>query len=253
MSAVLAYKLIKAEDFSEARLERNMTWDFCPDLFSIPSAYRIPLENDQIAEVPDLRSLRSLSRAGLILCRVAMDCWTTVKAHWPNDLSRVGLYCAVDQGPLDYNLINGLAQSKGAERGETLLRTTMPKQIFKMYPNYSTNQLGIMLGIQGPMYTFTNMKFGALQALEQAEFDLWNNIVDIALVCSANSLEDPVASLRMFRQCNSAVTLSEGGAALVLKKSEKKNEWTDSRAVEKSFYGIADPVVKILKEKNRGT
>lgn len=252
MSVILSSSVIKANDFPDMRVKQNEAWGFCPDLISLPSVSRIPLENEKIADVPDLRVLRSMSRSGLILFRTAMNCIEAHSGALEMASVRTGLYCGVDQGPLDYGPVTEIAQSGQQEIGSILIRSTMPKQIFKMYPNYSTNQVGIMLGVQGPMQTFTNMNFASLQALEQAEFDLWHGVVDRALVCAANSLEDPLVSLRLFRQSPVGAVLSEGGGALILAKSSTRTNWSKKlEATDSSFYGIADPLIRIVCDQKK--
>ena len=246
MSQVLASTVMKPDEFPDMQVEQNVHWDFCPDLISLPKVSRLPIENEKIAKVADMRVLRSMSRAGLILCRVAMDCMDLLNDRVTLNPVRTGLYCGVDQGPIDYDLVEKISQSPEQEMGSILLRATKPKQIFKMYPNYSTNQVGIMLGVQGPMQTFTNMKFGSLHALEQAEFDLWHGAIDLAFVCSANSIEDPMVSTRVLSESPEDIILAEGGAALILAKSSTRTNWENSEMTkDKIFYGITDPLIRI--------
>lgn len=250
MSVVLASSLVIPKNFHNMQVEKNLHWNFCQDQIALQSAALIPFKNENMVEVEDLRVLRSLSRAGLILYRVAKECVESFGSSFLKDPIRTGLYCGVDQGPMDYNLVEEISKSEDSEMGSILLRYTKPKQLFKMYPNYSTNQVGIMLGIEGPMQTFTNMHFGSFHALEQAEFDLWRGVIDFALVCSANSLEDPMVGKRLELQAPLNSTLSEGGAAIILAKSSERTKWENYK--EKSdelFYGIANPLIKVVSNK----
>ncbi len=223
------------------------------DIVSLPQTRCLPIANDQIVQMADLRFLRSLSRAGLILSRVALQCKNDISKKHLSHPDRWGLYCAVDQGPLDHDLLSEVAKSPTEPLGGVLLRAIKPKHIFKMYPNYATNQVGIMLGVQGPMQTFTHFTFGICHALEQAEIDLWTNQIDCAIVCSASSLEDPIVGARLMGEIPTGHIACEGGVGVVLEKSATKTDWQTilAPASNKNFYGIADKLMHWVLHNNK--
>ena len=82
------------------------------------------------------------------------------------------------------------------------------------------------MGLQGPMNVYTHSREGGLQALEQAEWDLADGVVEAALVCTAHAFDDFLVVKRTRHFDRRAV--AEGAAALVLVASSEKTmtDWS---------------------------
>jgi len=221
--------------------------------FKIPSFF-FP-ENDQdLVTLPDRRAYRSMGRSSVLMSSVALEAKEKLKTVQENKKFSVGLYAAIDNGPDDYQCVRLCLDAPEKDFVETYRKNRSPKQYLKQLPNLAPAQLGIFLDIRGPMNVYIHSKLGPIHALEQAEFDLNNGIVDMALVCASFSLEDPLLVERTHKDVNYEKTLSEGAAAMILVKNNEVLNWSslaeeNKRVHEKVYFGIADQLINFcLKE-----
>jgi hypothetical protein len=212
--------------------------------FRIPLTCALPQTDEEIVELPEPRSFRSMNRAGLMLAKVGLSCRDVLAPYVAEDPFSVGLYCAMQDGPDDYQCAKEMAHTPPEDfaRLYKLLRSS--KQFLREVGSVQASFLSIFLGTMGPLYGFTHSRWAGLHALEQAESDLKYGVVKAALVGSAFSLQDPLLSMRIRRSIGEDSVLCEGAAALVLVASE---EYTDWRAAmpsnEERFYGTAHDLV----------
>lgn len=238
--------------FPNFREEYQYKSEFFGELLELPVVRRIPVSDDAIVELPDTRALRVLSRAGLILYRATSACKNSLAHTLGQDPTRVGLYCAIDQGPMEYSVMAKIARAPEIEMNKILRQHLPPKQLFRSGSNIAAAQTSIFLGIHGPMHSFLHGKFGALHAWTQAELDLKQGVIDTALVCGAFSLEDPLLNQKTLLDCPPGSPLSEGGAAIVLRAGQHF-PLDVTRSMHEPYYGSADALVRLamhLEEEN---
>ena len=212
--------------------------------FCIPRTSGLPQTDEQIVELPEPRSFRSLNRAGLMLAAVGLQTKETLAPYLAEDPFSVGLYCAMQDGPDDYKSAKQMAHTPPEEfaRMYKLLRSS--KQFLREVGSVQASFLSIFLGTMGPLYGFTHSRWAGLHALEQAECDLKNGVVKAALVGGAFSLEDPLLSMRVWRSISDTSILCEGAAAMVLTASEEYTNWRHVMPEGgQCFYGTAHDLV----------
>jgi hypothetical protein len=221
--------------------------------FRIPRTSVLPLSNQEIVTVPDRRNGRVLNRAGLMLAAVGLQSRSELAGFLNDDSFSVGLYCAVEDGPEDYEIAKEMVQTEPENFARTYKHLRSSKQFLRQIANIQSSMLGIFLGIMGPQYVFSHSRWGCLQALEQAEFDLHNGVVRAALVCTAFSLEDALLNMRVRREIPESAVLCEGAAALVLLPNGEYTNWRcQAPSHTNLFYGIAhDLVLLAVKEEER--
>jgi hypothetical protein len=220
--------------------------------FRIPRTVPLPVADDFIVELPDPRSFRALSRAGLMLHAAALPCKEIVAPFVNDDPFSVGIYCAMQNGPEDYNSAKQMVETPREDfaRRYKLLRSS--KQFFRQIPNIPPAMLSICIGAMGPQYVFSHSRWACLHALEQAEFDLQAGLVRATLVCSAFSLEDPLLTMRIRRDIEDKVLLCEGAAALVLVPDGKPVDWRLNLPHDPDrFFGTAHDLVLLAAEVER--
>jgi acyl transferase domain-containing protein len=154
-----------------------------------------------------------MSRAGLLLSAAAMPAGAHLETYDP---FRIGLYCAVDNGPHDYALCGELPASDAPGFAEAFRRHQPPTAYLRQLPNLAAAQVGIFLGVMGPTHAFTDSRAGGLHALDQAQIELEQGVVDIALVCGAFALDDPFVAMRARADAPEGSVLCEGAAALLV-------------------------------------
>ncbi len=212
--------------------------------FSIPRTCSLPLADEEITQLPEPRSFRSLNRAGLMLAAVGLQCRDALAGYIADDPFSVGLYCAMQDGPDDYKSAKQMANTPPEEFARMYKHLRSSKQFLREVGSVQASFLSIFLGTMGALYGFTHSRWACLHALEQAECDLRNGVVKAAVVGSAFSLEDPLLSMRIWRSIPEDSTLCEGAAALLLTASEEHTDWR--RAMPESrarFYGTAHDLV----------
>lgn len=210
-----------------------------------------PWANNEIA-IPDAKAFRSMSRASLFLAHVCYEARSVLAPYLERSPFSVGIYCAVENGPIDPASTQKILSPDGAAKlgfAEAYRKFRNPKMYLKQLPNLAPAQMGIFMGLQGPMNVYTHSTQAGFQALEQAEWDLETGVVEAALVCTAHAFDDFLI-VRRTRQIDNRC-LEEGAGALVLVRSEKAGftKWSDKIREDKdSFYGISNPIINLLKE-----
>jgi hypothetical protein len=214
--------------------------------FRVPLTIPLPLSDEEIVQLPDPRSFRALSRAGLMLNAVGLKCQGILAPFVEEDPFSVGVYCAMQNGPEDYNSAKQMVNTPPEDFARTYKLLRSSKQFFRQIPNIPPALLSISLKAMGPQYVFSHSRWACLHALEQAEFDLQKRIVRAAVVCSAFSLEDPLLTMRIRRSIPESSCLCEGAAALVLFASPTTTDWRHLIPIDESrFYGTAHDLVLI--------
>ena len=212
--------------------------------FRIPRTSALSLADEQIVELPEPRSFRSLNRAGLMLCAVGLSCKDAVAPYIANDPFSVGLYCAMQDGPDDYKSAKQMAHTPPEEFARSYKHLRSSKQFLREVGSVQASFLSIFLGAMGPLYGFTHSRWAGLHALEQAECDLKNGVVQAAVVGSGFSLEDPLLTMRVRRSIPEHSILCEGAAALVLTATEEYTDWRSALPESGDhFYGTAHDLV----------
>ena len=212
--------------------------------FRIPRTCALPQTDEQIVELPEPRSFRSLNRAGLMLAAVGLQAKEAVAEYVAQDPFSVGLYCAMQDGPDDYKSAKQMAYTPPEEFARQYKFLRSSKQFLREVGSVQASFLSIFLGTMGPLYGFTHSRWAGLHALEQAECDLHNGVVKAAIVGSAFSLEDPLLTMRIRRSIPDSSSLCEGAAALVLTASEEYTNWRNAMPeVGECFYGTAHDLV----------
>jgi len=210
-----------------------------------------PWANNEIT-IPEPKAFRSMSRASLFLTHVCYEARNILAPYLEKSPFAVGIYCAVENGPIDAaSTLKILSPDGSAKLGfaEAYRKFRNPKMYLKQLPNLAPAQMGIFMGLQGPMNVYTHSTHAGYQALDQAEWDLETGVVDAALVCTAHAFDDFLV-VRRTRQADNRC-LVEGAGALVMIRSDKEGSanWSEKvREDKESFYGISSPIINLLKE-----
>ncbi len=217
--------------------------------FSIPQTCSLPLTDEQIVELPEPRSFRSLNRAGLMLSAVGLQAREAVAPYLAEDPFSVGLYCAMQDGPDDYKTAKQMANTPPEDFAKHYKLLRSSKQFLREVGSVQASFLSIFLGTMGPLYGFTHSRWAVLHALEQAECDLKTGVVKAALVGSAFSLEDPLLSMRIRRSIPSDSVLCEGAAAVVLTANDEYTDWRSAMPENGAcYYGTAHDLVLLATQ-----
>lgn len=213
---------------------------------SIENLRRVALANEEFT-LQDPKAYRSMSRAALMLAHVCQDLGTVLKETLEKSPFDVGLYCAVENGPIDAPTTLQMIDTPPEELATRYRKLRNPKMYLKQLPNLVPAQLGIFYGLQGPMNVYTHSRWASVQALEQAEHDLKNGIVKMAVVCASHAFDDFLV-VRRTRAHESRV-ISEAAAALVLKADGYFCSWSDLVEEDKTqYFGIADQIVNLVRK-----
>jgi hypothetical protein len=225
---------------------RDRTYDIYGDEFRVPQTAAFAEKDEDLVQLPDGRAYRSLSRAGLLLVAAGLPARGVLAPLVQTDPFSVGIYCAIENGPNDYRSAKSMSHTPPGEFASAYKALRTPKYYFKMLANVPPSQLGIFLGVMGPLYTYTHSRLACLQALEQAEWDLETSTVRAALVCGAFTLDDPLLAMRTRRLAPHAVTLSEAAACIVLTAGGGRTDWSWLPCQSSSCsFGIATDLVTL--------
>lgn len=245
MSKIVWKQALRPPD-GEARCHR---YEFYDGDLCVPRTTIFADSNEQLVQLPDARAYRALSRAGLLLVAVALRGREVLAQCIREDAFRIGIYCAIEQGPNDFNCAKQMINTPSGEFAASYKALRSPKQYFKQLPNVPASQLAIFMEVTGPQVVYQHSRYGCLHALDQAEFDLSTGLVCQALVCSAFSLEDPLLSIRTWQSLSRPMTICEGAAAIVLQSDGQYKDW--SSAIPPStdrFYGMAQDLMMLAEE-----
>lgn len=214
---------------------------------SVAETLAIPLANTEI-EIPDPRAFRSMSRAALFLSHVCMKGRDAMAPFLSRSPHSIGVYCAVENGPIDaHSTAKILEAREHMGFADAYRKIRNPKTYLKQLPNLAPAQMGISLGLRGPLCVYTHSRFGALQALEQAEWHLQADVVDAALVCASHAFDDYLVVKRT--ASDDERPLAEGAAAILLVKSDSMRDWSPSaKGSPNRWYGIAEAIVNTARE-----
>ena len=198
--------------------------------------------------IPDPKAFRSMSRASVFLSSLCMDLKPLINPYLSESPFSIGIYCAVENGPIDAPTTKKIISVPPEQFVEAYRKNRSPKMYLKQLPNLVPAQLGISLGIQGQMNVYTHSTQGSIQAIEQAEEDLWHDRVKLALVCSSHAFDDFLVVARTRKFDNRII--SEGAAAMLLKKNSVRTPWiTKLQKDPNEFYGISTQIISLLKNK----
>jgi hypothetical protein len=240
----IAWKLVLRPSPSDAPLCRVYDiYDGKPTVSNV-AAFTSPQE--PFGELPDVRAHRALSRVGRLLVAAGLPSHDVLFPLVDEDPFSVGIYCAMEDGPEDYNSAKQMADTPSGEFASAYRALRSPKQSLKQLGSIPPSQLGIFLGVMGPQYVFCHSHWACLHALEQAEIDLSMGTVRAALVCGAFTLDDPLLSMRIRRSLPSTSLLSEAAAAVVLTRNGEYSDWRSiDRKNDRCCYGTAHDLVLI--------
>ena len=185
-----------------------------------------------------------MSRTGVLLSLVCLDGQSFVKPLVDRSPFSVGMYCALENGPVDLQSAKKMHCVSRDDFPEEYRKHHNPKMYLKLLPNLAAAQLGIFLGIMGPLNVYNNSTHGSIHALQQAEMDLEENKIDAALVCSAFSFENPLTVERVNRQNLHDRTLCEGAGALLLTSDGRFSNWKNLDYEDtESYFGISHQII----------
>ena len=228
----------------------SLVSEYYPQMDALKEMQAIPATDRDIT-IPNPRAFRSMSRASLLLASVCQGAEDLIKPYLEKDPFSVGVYCAVENGPIHLPTTAAMTDLEEGTFAETYKKLRNPKMYLKQLPNLAPAQMGIFMQIQGPLNVFTHSRAGSLQALDLAEFDLQNDKVEIALVCASFSFEDPLINARIKQDYPDRI-LAEGAAALLMTKSSDAIDWAlkdfDNASIN---FGIASEVVYLTKEREK--
>lgn len=210
----------------------------------------LPAATPDLVELPDRRAYRSLARTGVMLCAVGLAAAEALGPHLAADPYGVGIYCAVDPGPQNYECARELAGHGREDFAAVYKRLNHPKRYLSQLANLPAAHLGIFLGVRGPVSVCCHSTAGALHALDQAELDLADGVVTAALVCSAFSLEDPLLSLRARTSLPAETVIREGAAAVLLTADGEDRDVRWEPRPGADFSGIAQPLIDFAQEES---
>ncbi len=226
----------------------------------IPNVRRVGAENNDI-EVPDPKAMRSMSRASLFMSGMAEEMKPYLAPYLERSPFTVGIYCAVENGPIDgpstAEILNRSTEAFDFQFAEAYRKLRNPKMYLKQLPNLAPAQLGISLGIQGPMNVYTHSVYACQQAMDQAEADLISGTVEAALILTAHAFDDFWVVKRTRHQ--DSRTLCEGAAVQILTRAQNFSEETALNQMKKSaireylfdaenYFGISDPLINFIRK-----
>lgn len=231
---------------------QNYTSEFYGDKIRLEKTKALPIE-ERKANLPDRRVYRSISRAGVMLSLVCLKAENEVKGFLEKDPFGIGIYCAIENGSVDFESTKAMVDVTSETFADMYKKYRSPKMYLKQLPNLAAAQMGIFLGILGPMHVYNSSTYGSLHALEQAEMDLMDHRVNAALVCSAFSFENPLIMERLHQTVLNNRTLCEGSGAMLLVANETETDWKDCDYIHTDeFHGISHQIIiQIKKEKEK--
>jgi hypothetical protein len=222
----------------------EMVFDIFAPALRVPNTQAIAKTENDFPEIPDRKALRLMSRTSVLLSALMMRAKGVVDDLLKKDPFRVAVYCAVENGAESYACVKGLLDISDDEFAEKYRRLRSPKHYLKQLPNLAPAQMGIFLGLVGPLNVFHNSRHGGRHALEQMQSDFRLGLVDAGIVVSANSFEDPLLTYRNCVDCGPDKILREGaGAAIFVRDSGPLPKLDLTQSVYS--YGIATHTIEL--------
>lgn len=208
--------------------------------------------NEREANLPDRRAFRTMSRAAMMLSVLGMEAKTVIEEALKTNPFRVGIYFAVENGPVDFDSAYQMRDISQETFANDYKKNRNPTMYLKQLPNLAAAHLGIFLGVFGPMHVYTDSEYGAIHALDQAEADLNDGLVDFALVGGSFSFENPLTLARNERLGPPGKVLCEGAGLMVLRKSGQATDWAaEPLGFMPEYYGIADQIIELNERGKR--
>ena len=227
----------------QGTVEQSFTSEYYGSLLAIPRTKALAVE-ERKAPLPDRKVYRSMSRAGVLLSVVCLEGREAIEPFLENSPFGIGIYCAIENGPVDLRSTSAMLDVSREDFAEQYRKFRNPKMFLKQVTNLAPAQMGIFLGIMGPLNVYNNSMHGSLHALEQAEIDLEEGRVAAALVCSAFGFEDPLVLERIHRNELDDRVLCEGAGACLLVPDGTHSDWNDlDYADTESYYGISHQII----------
>lgn len=207
--------------------------------------------NEREAPLPDRRAFRTMSRAAMMLSVVGLEAKELIAPTLEKDAFKVGIYFAVENGPVDVESTFKMKDMTSENFATEYKKNRNPTMYLKQLPNLAAAHLGIYMGVLGPMNVYNDSQNGSIHALDQAEFDLEQGLVDVAIVGSSYSFESPLAVKRNAVSFQGNKTMCEGAGIVVLKKSGTRTDWSQKRFGSMTeYYGVADQIIETATETN---
>ena len=230
---------------------QNYTSEFYGDKIRIEKTKALPIE-ERKANFPDRRVYRSMSRASVLLSSVCLKAENEVKVFREREPFGIGIYCAVENGSVDFESTKEMIDVTSDTFGDMYKKYRNPKMYLKQLPNLAASQMGIFLGILGPMHVYNSSTYGSLHALEHAEMDLMDHRVNAALVCSAFSFENPLIMGRMNQTILNNRILCESSGAMLLVANETETDWKDCDYIHTDgFHGISHQIIIQIERRKK--
>lgn len=212
---------------------------------TLENVRQIEMSNEQIT-IPEAKAFRSMARSALLLSHICMEAQPLFDKALQHSPFSLGVYCATENGPIDGPTTAKIQQNTDKEFAEIYKKLRNPKMYLKQLPNLVPAQLGIFMGLQGPMNVYTHATMGSVHALDQAENDLKNGLVQYALVCTTNAFDDYLVSKRN-RQMDPR-SLCEGAGAILLEGDSTWTDWSKQvRSDKNNYFGISDPIINLIR------
>ncbi len=207
--------------------------------------------NEREAPLPDRRAFRTMSRAAMMLSVVGLDAKEVIAPVLEKDPFKVGIYFAVENGPVDVESTFKMKDMTSETFATEYKKNRSPTMYLKQLPNLAAAHLGIYLGVLGPMNVYNDSQNGSLHALDQAEFDLSQGTVELAIVGSSFAFESPLAVKRNAMDYQGSKVMCEGAGVVILKKSDQKTNWSKRNlGLMKEYYGVADQIIETAIARN---
>jgi hypothetical protein len=185
-----------------------------------------------------------MNRTAVLLSLVCLKAESTLRKFLDEDPFSVGAYCALENGSFDFESAKAMKDICRENFGEVYKKHRNPKMYLKQLPNLAAAQMGIFLGINGPLNVFNHSTWASIHALEQANLDLSEKRVHAALVCSAFSFENPLIIERIRRKSLNNRILCEGAGAMILLSGDDDQEWNNyDHSVGDEYFGISHPLI----------
>lgn len=210
---------------------------------------KISTQTENLAASLDPRLKRSLSRASLLL----IDCIEKIISKNPDlkdiDPTRVGIFAALDAGPLPQAAVHACVDASIDSYHEKLRQQWPPKQTLKFSSAVAAGALSIYSGWRGTCYVFNCDQHAIHHALQQALLEIEQGTIDYACVCSAFSFEDPLLILREIELSDEKKDLYVESAALLFCSAEILKEIGEKFEMRSATcqYGIASTMVNVLQ------
>lgn len=215
---------------------------------------RISISNAEL--LGDLKLERELSRAGALLLSCVRKLSIRSIGLQQTRRERVGMYCCLEPGAVpDEAAVKFAAQTLDLNPSvyqpvELFRQVCNPKQHFRSTAPLSTARSAIELEVMGPTHTFSSLRYGCLQAAQQARLDLETDVIDFAIVAAARGL-DPATTLPIAASMEAfpSTKMHREGVAVVALTKQDIGNWPELNPTGDDWpYGVVQPLVNFIGE-----